>query len=885
MQGYSRRSFLKAAGMAAGSSLPVNALARAPLEPRVTHAQPNPTGDNNTRRVISASDLVYTKPVVRSEEGIPIGNGRMGSLVWTTRNRLHFQINRADVYANNCESNSFNEAHNDYCGGCAFFDVELEGDPFPDSGFRQHLSVYDGMLEIAGEGLQVRIVPFMNLDVIAVTIEKHGAGIPIAGVLRMLRYETKFFGRESEALAERHAIKVRHRSQSALSTLLADKDRIALTQEFTEGTFCCKSAVAISFAGQHGEPEVRTETDVSLTAREANTVTILISSAATFEHEQNVAALAFEQLEHAHEEGSAALERASRQWWHDFWSGSIVELHSEDGEADFVQQSYHYFLYLMAATSRGKLPPKFNGMLWNTAGDLRMWGAQHWFTNLGCYYHAMPATGRFELMDPMYTMYSSMSEACSRAASQQWGSQGMYIPETVYFDGLEKLPDPIAAEMRELYLLHKPWEKRSEAFVDFAQTKHPYSSRWNWIASGHWSAGRYVTVERGFGPYGPTSHMFSSTAKVAWLYWQRYEFTQDASWLRERAYPMLRGSVEFYRNHPNLKKDGDGRYHMHWSNSGEPVFGARDSLEDIACMRAVTAVLLRASALLGIDEAMRPAWAEFLDHLAPFPTSDMPEALRPDGYAGKRVFVNGLKPCIKADRIPTGWLPDINSLPVWWFDFCCAESSNQELKDLAQATFDQLLSEGLHRDTKVGPLSMMAIAAATLGRADAVRIMIPSQMRSAPDERSIWYKKAGLLENRMTLREGAQALHAEHLGRASEALHRALLQSAPPSPGEDPILRLFPAWPPEWEARYTLRARGGFSVTASIRKGTISEVKLISHAGSVCKLRNPFPGREVQLHRNQHAAELLSGEILEFHTDHEEEIVISAAREDAGERE
>ncbi len=41
-------------------------------------------------------------------------------------------------------------------------------------------------------------------------------------------------------------------------------------------------------------------------------------------------------------------------------------------------------------------------------------------------------------------MYSGMYDNCATAARQQWGSQGMYIPETTYFDGLEKLPDEIA---------------------------------------------------------------------------------------------------------------------------------------------------------------------------------------------------------------------------------------------------------------------------------------------------------------------------------------------------------------------------------------------------------------------------------------------------------
>src|SRR5690242_7237856 len=102
---YSRRNFL-AAGIAAGAA----ASASAPTEAD-TPAAPD------LRGIISRADLLYDKPAARSEEGIPVGNGRMGSLVWTTPAELRFQINRADVYANNCATNSFNERHNDYCGG------------------------------------------------------------------------------------------------------------------------------------------------------------------------------------------------------------------------------------------------------------------------------------------------------------------------------------------------------------------------------------------------------------------------------------------------------------------------------------------------------------------------------------------------------------------------------------------------------------------------------------------------------------------------------------------------------------------------------------------------------------------------------------------------
>ena len=105
-----------------------------------------------------------------------------------------------------------------------------------------------------------------------------------------------------------------------------------------------------------------------------------------------------------------------RHRWKEFWSRGHIALSSADGVARDVARHYHYFLYLMAATSRGKFPPKFNGMLWNTGGDLRTWGAQHWYANTSCYYEAIFASNRMELLDPLFDMYSGMFDASAVAA-------------------------------------------------------------------------------------------------------------------------------------------------------------------------------------------------------------------------------------------------------------------------------------------------------------------------------------------------------------------------------------------------------------------------------------------------------------------------------------
>ncbi len=124
---FSRRVFL-AAGLAAAAS-------------QTSAAQSGSSGavfDVDYETLLAPADLVYDKPAPRSEEGIPVGNGRMGTLVWTTPASIRMQINRAHVYANDSYTNSFFERHNDYCGGCAFVEVgfgDTGEDVFPESGF------------------------------------------------------------------------------------------------------------------------------------------------------------------------------------------------------------------------------------------------------------------------------------------------------------------------------------------------------------------------------------------------------------------------------------------------------------------------------------------------------------------------------------------------------------------------------------------------------------------------------------------------------------------------------------------------------------------------------------------------------------------------------
>jgi hypothetical protein len=129
--------------------------------------------------------------------------------------------------------------------------------------------------------------------------------------------------------------------------------------------------------------------------------------------------------------------------------------------------------------------------------------------------------------------------------------------------------------------------------------------------------------------------------------------------------------------------------------------------------------------------------------------------------------------------------------------------------------------------------------------------------------------------NRLGLGDGVQACYCQRLGRGADALQLALLNSAPPMPAAEPTIHLFAAWPREWDATFTLRARGGFVITASQKDGVAGPVEIVSEAGGTCRLHNPWGEAEVTLQRNGQPSEKLRGAQLEIATKAGERLVLA----------
>jgi hypothetical protein len=122
--------------------------------------------------------------------------------------------------------------------------------------------------------------------------------------------------------------------------------------------------------------------------------------------------------------------------------------------------------------------------------------------------------------------------------------------------------------------------------------------------------------------------------------------------------------------------------------------------------------------------------------------------------------------------------------------------------------------------------------------------------------------RSGVFPNRLMLGEGPGAIECERLGLASQALNAALLQSVPPSPDKDPINYIFPSWPKEWDAQFTLAARNAFVISASMEKGQIGFVEIQSNKGGNCMIKNPWGDTELTLYRNGKKSKNISGKLL-----------------------
>ncbi|MCF7732536.1 MAG: hypothetical protein K9N23_12665 [Akkermansiaceae bacterium] len=864
--------------LSVAASDPVDSASAAPpIAPLVTA---------DIRNLVSAADVDSTGMTPKSYHGMPIGTGEMGSLVWNSgSSALKFQINRTDVFGCNSavtavsgdvpNDEDVTKVVSDFGYGCGFVTVDFGGTPFGPA-TKHHLSLYDGKLAIAGEGVSAEIIAGVDADALIMRIKDSRSApqdirvdltlLQKAGVTKrppsISQDGAKVMtqqGETIESLLAKGAIKPH------FSTLAngSEGSQIWLTQkfeqeaatEFRELDHYSASSVVIDVSDRNATASQANPETVSLTLKAgAGEVFVYIASAATLDKKVSVGqvlARARERANAAKAKGYNKMVAANQAWWRGFWGKSYVYLPGDETTRS-IQNKWYYYLYLMASSTRGQYPARFGGNIWSTNGTNFGWGTMFWGFNEEPMQHSYEGANHGELQDATLRMNLKNYESYKTLARQQWigkDTEAIFIEETRPWNGPEKVPESIS---KDLLACTTPdgAGPMTPALTLFAILRHYHDSRWQ-LPSG-WTG---LTTING--------------AEKAEHYWDRYLYTLDLKFLKE-SYKMIKGAAEFYRNTPHLKLEADGFYHHYKSNIHEHIYGAKDAVDDIAFIRGSLAAAIKASELLNVDAPLRPEWQNIIDKLTPYVLSSDPEALgvlantpdKPTWAQARRPAING-----PGDGVWGAESPRLRMLEN--FDILTLETvaqARETLKtkpddknalkviadwNIANNTFEKhpgylLNMKGLDwkgnpsKDTYGYQGGKYVLDAATLARPEYPAIL-------ASLDRNI-SRELGTTANRFHQECYYDMLQG--FGMLSAGLQKGLLQSIAPDAGGEPVIRVFPAWDVAKPAYFRLLAKGGFMVSAAAVSGAVSYVEIVSQLGGTCRIRNPWPDGKATLFRN-----------------------------------
>jgi len=290
--------------------------------------------------------------------------------------------------------------------------------------------------------------------------------------------------------------------------------------------------------------------------------------------------------------------------------------------------------------------------------------------------------------------------------------------------------------------------------------------------------------------------------------WEQYAFTGDKDYLRERAYPLMRGAVEFLLAW--LYEDADGRLITCPSTSpenkfiyaGEHCAVSQASTMDMALSWDLLTHVAQAAAILGVDDALGQRCLAARERLAPY-------------QIGAR-----------------------GQLQEWYRDFDEAEPGHRHISHLF----------GVYPGEQITPEATPALAEAAR-RSLELRLanggghtgwscawIIAQWARLHDAERA--YQQVQTLLRRSTypnLFDVHPPFQIDGNFGGAAGIVEMLLQS------HGGVIRLLPALPAAWAAGEVrgLRARGGISVDMTWRSGQLATATLYATIDGPCALCAP----------------------------------------------
>ena len=364
-----------------------------------------------------------------------------------------------------------------------------------------------------------------------------------------------------------------------------------------------------------------------------------------------------------------------------------------------------------------------------------------------------------------------------------------------------------------------------------------------------------VEMNQPFFPVPTWGWEICETPWVVQSLWWHYRYTLDEEFLRRRAFEPMKEAVLFlvdYLTRPEAHGSqwGDDLFHVFPTVPPElyglmPGFRHNyDCLPDVSLIRFLFRAFVEACRILGAEESERELLARVREILPRLP--DYPKAETPIGPV--YVAAPGEDPEV------------VYNCPASTFTVFPAEEhglhSDPETYRTALNTYRYQRNEGGN------DLVLLNMVGARLGALDLEKFKRQIAYCMMPN---------GSCADKVLEVDGRyhDDTPFEYMARAGvwfenfalpAVINECLMQSYT---GE---IRLFPNWPKEKAAEFrTLRAVGGFLVSARFAGGAVEWVEVLSEKGSTLRLINPWEG-EASCRFHDGSEAVLSGAVIELPT-------------------
>jgi hypothetical protein len=486
------------------------------------------------------------------------------------------------------------------------------------------------------------------------------------------------------------------------------------------------------------------------------------------------------------ERDSRALENPLLHWWNDYWNhAGLMRLSSPDGAAQYLESIRTISLFA-AAAERGTVRP----------------GSQ---------------AGVADLFD-------SAEDSHNWDPASYWGwNLRMLVTENLSAGTFANNDAYFAMYRNDLPTIEAWTASQFEGVIGACTAE---TMRFNGVgeqvhqdSDGNWGAKPYLDCSSQ-GPPNYNARTISTGGEVALFVWETYQATDDLNFLRQN-YPVMAGWARFMLSY--AKVGPDGFLHTDPSNAHETQWDVSDPTTDIAAMNAVFPAVVSAATLLHRDDDLVSSIRAALPKILPYPRTDaatLTQQLPPSAdTTGQDVIGMSYQQAATRHNVE-----NLGLEPVWPFGLV---GDSGPLSDLAKRTFANRAYPATN------DWSFDAIDAARLGLASDVQTALVGLTEKYQQRIS------GLAS--FASGNKYQEQYAEQGGVVATALSDSLVQDY------DGLLRIAAAWPSGWDADATVYIQHGGKVDVQVRDGAPTTVAIEAGATGSMQVRNPWPGRAVQV--------------------------------------